>query len=477
MAEKIHIDRRNWRHCRKALEARFEKPIPGEFHGGDIELESLMRFLTPAEDDHHWRGRILIGLELRAALSNLSGNESLDIESQSQLDALFPRRTRKKRWQELQESIEWKLPRIGMPIWAQYLWGAGLLIGFVMMFVFPLWGLLVFFGGIILSFQVEKRSLAFQYPTVDTTVDAMVRLNWPAMEVGADGDDRLRMAFAEVLDRHFLPIDNAEAAFPAILVEDPFLKTASQWHLLHGDALRETFNLALIPGEVVVIRECYVVGPLPENDHSWRVRADFVAKEYAAPVLKYGEWVMKQLDRLPRIAAEDEVNLWFGDDLFCQVNLWFVVNRWVENGKNGRVFRIFPPISAEVDDWKGFEGLDESALAKAMEGRIEFEASDVELACALWKAFKQQDRMALTTLSKTQSRCFRRLPEVVAAHWARFPENGREGQPQTALRAILAEGTTVFEEIFQKFCQRQGIYGFTDLQVKSLLRDLDGPSS
>ncbi len=472
MSQEIRVNRRNWNACRKALEDRFERPIPVEFQSDGIDLEALMKHLTPASNDFIWRGRILIGLELRAAIASQLGMDPTELLPETPMTGLFPHHGRRQKWQELQEMLTWKLPRIGLPVWAQYIWGAVLLAGFVMMFLLPLWGLLVFFGGIILSFQVEKRATAFQYATLDETLSAMVRLNWPALELGEGGDDRLRLAFAQVLDAHFIALDDPQAVFPRVVVEDPFTQIHPQWHILQDDRLRETFDLAMVPGELVVIRECYVVGPLPENDRSWKARAEFIRTEYQASVEKYSEWVLKQLDRLQLAGEDAEFNLWFGDDLFCQVNLWFVVNRWVENGRKGHLFRVIPLESDGGNRWRGFDGIGESGISAAMIARIPFENEDIELACALWKAFKQQDRSTLTILAKTKSPCFRWLPEIVAAHWARFPENGGEGQPQAALRQILAEGKSTFEEIFQEFTRRQGIYGFTDLQVKSLMREL-----
>ncbi|HEX2901473.1 MAG TPA: DUF1835 domain-containing protein, partial [Bacteroidia bacterium] len=161
------------------------------------------------------------------------------------------------------------------------------------------------------------------------------------------------------------------------------------------------------------------------------------------------------------------------DDLFCQVNLWFTVALLLNGDQPRRIFRVFPPMRDGEDRWDGFGGMDEPGMRAAMAGRVAFGVADLELAKALWLAFKGRDWPRMEALAKMESPCFRDLEAVVAAQIARFPADGSLGRPHRVLSGILAEGKVAFEDIFKEFSRRAGIYGFGDLQVKSLLRELD----
>jgi hypothetical protein len=78
----------------------------------------------------------------------------------------------------------------------------------------------------------------------------------------------------------------------------------------------------------------------------------------------------------------------------------------------------------------------------------------------------------LQTLAQTACGSFRRLAEVVQAHAERFPNDGRLGRPERTLQALQTEGFSTFEALFAEFSRREGVYGFGDLQVKSLLDQL-----
>jgi hypothetical protein len=64
------------------------------------------------------------------------------------------------------------------------------------------------------------------------------------------------------------------------------------------------------------------------------------------------------------------------------------------------------------------------------------------------------------------------LKDVIQAHISRFPEDGSDGRPQKTLIEILNKGKTDFYEIFEEFSERDGIYGFGDMQVYNMLKEM-----
>lgn len=96
------------------------------------------------------------------------------------------------------------------------------------------------------------------------------------------------------------------------------------YNILNGDALAYSFPEAKIEGEIIVVREALIDGDLSENNLQdfWRARAKYLGiaeTEYHAQVAKEFEKIMNAPD-------DSEFNLWFEYDLFCQVNMWFVIS-------------------------------------------------------------------------------------------------------------------------------------------------------
>lgn len=235
------------------------------------------------------------------------------------------------------------------------------------------------------------------------------------------------------------------------------------YHIVSGDALAEGLKKCGIGGELIICSECLINGPLNGDNLAefWKTRAAFISEEYGAA--DYFEKVVAEFEKTANIPAGSEVNLWFGNDLFCQVNMWFVTDLLAAGLK---VFRVFP-------FEKGSPSMDFSSgecddLKKSLEMRVEFFDSDLGLAQNLWEAYKVGDFESLAELSKSESACFQRLDDACHAHIDRF---GDDPRPQRVLQKIMSEGKKDFGEIFQEFGKREPIYGFGDSQVKRLLED------
>jgi hypothetical protein len=100
------------------------------------------------------------------------------------------------------------------------------------------------------------------------------------------------------------------------------------YHILNGDALLAQFP-SEIAGERLVFRECLVDGPvLPrEGQELWQLREAFILQNYPeASVDDYKKKVYEEIIKIQSIPAESKIYCWFEEDLFCQVNLWFLFN-------------------------------------------------------------------------------------------------------------------------------------------------------
>ena len=241
------------------------------------------------------------------------------------------------------------------------------------------------------------------------------------------------------------------------------------YHVLNGDALKAQFPSAL-SGEQIVARECLVDGPVEATDTAsfWKMRASFMAEHYGTPKSDYEQKSVVELTRLSSIEPDAEVNLWFEEDLFCQVNMWFVVARLLELKCDGNVYWVRP----EANNWLGFGGADTQQLMTFYQQRIPLNDEELSGLAAMWRAYQGNNNSDLNRLANHLSGTFSQLPEVVKAHIDRHPATG-PGRPQQRLVEIMeSQNTRDFATVFTAFSKTEGIYGFGDMQVKRLLDEL-----
>jgi hypothetical protein len=240
--------------------------------------------------------------------------------------------------------------------------------------------------------------------------------------------------------------------------------------LLNGDCLAEQLKDAELPLERIIFREALVSGPLGGAtwEEFWETRGRFLTQNYGATVHEVQEKTVAELEKIRSLADGVELSLWFEDDLFCQVNLWFVLNLLSES-PNIKIYRVFPPEASSANRWKGFENASTAAFTQAYEAKVPFTSSDLALGKNLWEAYRLGDGAQLAALSKSESPCFRHLEEVCQAQLDRISEDPSERRPEEVILELLAMGITDFDTLFSQFSERVGIYGFGDLQVRELL--------
>ncbi len=237
------------------------------------------------------------------------------------------------------------------------------------------------------------------------------------------------------------------------------------YHVLPGDAQVEEFKKTNIEGEVIVCRECLIVGDVDANTlpEFWEQRGRFILSEYGEDEIEYHDRVADELARLLDLDENDEVNLWFEYELFCSVNLWFCL--WLLSETGATVYRVEPIVRSEADRWLGFGNLTSDDLKTCFNARTKFSAEDVALGAALWNAYCKTDNSRLAELSTSISACFPYLKEICEAAIE------KDTRPHEIIAEIQFEGKTEFEDIFPEFIRRAGEYGFGDLQVKKMLHE------
>lgn len=243
----------------------------------------------------------------------------------------------------------------------------------------------------------------------------------------------------------------------------------TQYHILNGDCLKEQFPKS-INGEIIVARECLVDGSVvgPSLSDLFKTRAKFISENYDGVTEQdYMEKTVPEFMKMQNIHEDAEINLWFEEDLFCQVNFWFSLNVLIQSKKENPIYLIKPKVHNQL----GFGGLDNSGLLSIYENRILL--TELETLADLWIFYQSND---LAQLLKTALALESKYPFIltaVNAHIERVPQNGKLGRPSQTLIKIMKElGTEDFDVVFKEFSNRENIYGFGDLQVQRLIHEL-----
>lgn len=245
-----------------------------------------------------------------------------------------------------------------------------------------------------------------------------------------------------------------------------------RYHILNGDSLAVTFPQAEIPGEIIVVREALIDGDL--SGHSlqdfWQARAKYIG----IPGDEYSNKVAAEFEKIIYAPEGSEFNLWFEYDLFCQVNMWFVLSLINRLQGDKKVFAVYTTYLNKEDKnfWNGYGPAEAGDIAFCFDHKIELNKRDLQYGADLWNAYKINDLEKLKGLSTIQSPAFPYIREVVEAHLERFPKDGEKGRPEKVVADITTNISTDFNKVFHEFWKRESIYGFGDVQVKKIYDEI-----
>lgn len=234
---------------------------------------------------------------------------------------------------------------------------------------------------------------------------------------------------------------------------------AAMINIHNGDVMAIAAKRMGIPGEHLPFRETLVIGPIPPEEKWIEVRARFLSGRYGEELLRVSNSVFQQQQALTAAASQDEVVLWFEHDLFCLVNLLYLLQRF----ERASLIWSAEPLAESEDP----------ALKKLFDSRSPVPPAMRDAARAAWKVYSSSDPRTLNRLIANDQRDFPFLREGLALHASRFPStrNGL-GSVQNRLLSIIAGGATEFAALFGAFDVNPPRFGFGDAEVLAALRDL-----
>ena len=242
------------------------------------------------------------------------------------------------------------------------------------------------------------------------------------------------------------------------------------YHILNGDLLLERFPVQ-ISGERIVARECLIDGTVKGDglEELFSNRAQFLQINYGIDKTDYHDKTVSEFEKLKSIQEESNINLWFEEDLFCQVNMWFIIHLLKEYEISADVYIVCPKDSLR----HGFSGLNNEQLEQIYNHRIMIADQELESFIQLWKLFQQHNLSEMETVVERLNAKFSFIRPAYNAYVESIPNSSSLGRPMDSLLEIIKEKqTTEFNKIFPEFCNRNYIYGFGDLQVKRFLSEV-----
>ena len=241
-------------------------------------------------------------------------------------------------------------------------------------------------------------------------------------------------------------------------------------HIHNGDSSAGTAKKSSIPGEHLAWREALVCGPAPgslSEDKFRGLRARHLAEAYGVNLAESEKELRAQEEALAHFSDHKEIVLWFEHDLFCQVQLIYLLDGFAQRelGKT-KLSMICIGEFAGVPDFRGLGQLNEGQLASLFPQRQEITPAQLKLGSKAWQGYSSSNPKEIQSLLDADLSALPFLKSALTKHLQRFPSvrNGL-GRAENVAVELVAGGRSEFRSLFPEFGKREPVYGFGDAQV------------
>ncbi|MCG8604087.1 hypothetical protein MJD09_03690, partial [bacterium] len=221
-------------------------------------------------------------------------------------------------------------------------------------------------------------------------------------------------------------------------------------------------------------REALMCGPTPSTDSEkeWiAIRAQHLHEAYQQSLVKSQTALTQQASKLQACTKQREITLWFEFDLFCQINLTYLLNWFVHQASHKmELYLVCIDSFPGIDNFKGLGQLSPQQLTGLFDGRSRVTRTDLKNAAQAWTAYTSSDPTAIEEFCRSEAARFSFLEHALRAHLERFPSvrNGL-GRIENRILELIASGIDEMRPLFNMFGELERDYGLGDLQFQNHL--------
>ncbi len=242
-------------------------------------------------------------------------------------------------------------------------------------------------------------------------------------------------------------------------------------HLFYGDSANDAFTCFNKRGKRIIFREALLSGPagLPSPEFSLE-RAQYLATAYDTSYEECRDDLEKFERELAAVPPEEELVLWFGRDLFCQIALIYILVRLGET-RTTNVSLVCPNGSDE--DVFCFGDIAPAELNDYLQAREPVRTLDFQHAAIAWHLYASEDAEALNAIFDGSLEVGARFASALEQHAARFPSS-RDSLGETQRHILMATQSHAvsFSELFAYVAKRTRHITWGDSQVRGLCEEL-----
>lgn len=250
-----------------------------------------------------------------------------------------------------------------------------------------------------------------------------------------------------------------------------------QLHIVNGDHVGDKLKEGNIPGDILVWREIYPVGPvfLEMSEHYQSPsRLEYLERSLGIPAEDYVSNYKYQEHVLHNFHKYDEVVLWFEHDLFDQLMLSFLLH-WFSTQKLGHTKLSLLCIGnyPGIEIFKGLGQLSTKQLEQLSGTWQPIGQKEMETGRRIWESYTSPDITRHVDIVHEDISALPFAQAALEVHLSRLPStrNGLGIVEQTTLE-LVRDGVNTPLELLMEIGDRLNVLGIGDLEYWYRLRSM-----
>ncbi|MCX2681366.1 DUF1835 domain-containing protein [Galbibacter sp. EGI 63066] len=253
---------------------------------------------------------------------------------------------------------------------------------------------------------------------------------------------------------------------------------AKTLHITNGDSFTSVLKKLDIAGDIITWREMLCEGKTINevgSESFWRQRYEYLHSAYKVTKDTFINFTLKEYRNLCNQKSQQEIVLWFEDDLFCQVNMIAMLSWLKKNRSDADIYLVHS--EKESEQLYSLSELNKKQIKKIYDNRILLSKDDIEFGDYIWQLYCENNPIRLQNDIKQNNSQLSSLTLAMETHLHRFPtvKNGLNELENKMLNLSLTQRPTSKKGLVNEMLEDQAHFGFGDMQyfkMATMLRPL-----